>query len=390
MRKKINILGWLKNIAVSPFTYAREHHQPDFILIGALGMIIVFGLMMLSSASSVEAYQKFGDSYYFFKHQLTNGFLPGLVAFFIAAQFDYRNYRKLAFWAMLGSVGLLLLVLIPGIGFSYGKEAQSWINLGLFSFQPTEVVKLAFLIYLAAWLEKKGEHAVKDFQYGFLPFIFSLGLIVMLVMAQPDLGTLLIIVAISLIVYFVAGGAGKHIAMVILGGLLLVFIAVQIAPYRMGRLTAFFNPGIDQQGIGYHINQAKIAVGSGGILGLGIGKSRQKFNYLPEVYGDSIFAIIAEEMGFIFCIILLLLYLTVGIRGFKISRASPDDFGKFLSLGIASWICVQAFINISTMIGLFPLTGIPLPFISYGGTSLVVLFFAAGILVNISKQTRKI
>lgn len=388
MKKPSNILAWLKHVLASPFAHAREHHQPDFILIGALGLIIVFGLMMLSSASSVEAYQKFGDSYYFFKHQLINGFLPGLVAFFIAAQFDYRHYKKWAFLAMIASVGLLLLVLIPSIGTSYDKGAQAWINLGLFSFQPTEIVKLTFLIYLAAWLEKKGEHGLKDFQYGFLPFIFSLGLIVLLVMAQPDLGTLLIIVAISLIVYFVAGGAGKHIAMVMLGGLLLVFIAVQIAPYRMGRLTVFFNPGSDPQRYGYHISQAKIAVGSGGILGLGIGKSRQKFNYLPEVYGDSIFAVIAEEMGFIFSIILLLLYLTIGIRGLKISRASPDDFGKFLSLGIAAWICGQAFINISTMIGLFPLTGIPLPFISYGGTSLVVLFFAAGVLVNISKQTR--
>ncbi len=388
MRKKIQLFAWLKDLLVSPFAHAAQQHQPDFLLIAALGLIIVFGLMMLSSASSVEAYQKFGDSYYFFKHQLTNGFLPGLVAFFIAAQFDYRNYKRLAFWGMLVSLGMLVLVLIPNIGFSYGKEAQSWINLGLFSFQPTEIVKLTFLIYLASWLEKKGEHGLKDFKYGFLPFIFSLSIIILLVMAQPDLGTLLIIVTISLIVYFVAGGALKHFGLIILGGLLLVFIAVQIADYRIDRLTVFFNQGTDPQGIGYHINQAKIAVGSGGILGLGIGKSRQKFNYLPQVYGDSIFAVIAEEMGFIFSVILLMLYLTVGIRGLKISRASPDDFGKFLSLGIAAWICLQAFINISTMIGLFPLTGIPLPFISYGGTSLVVLFFAAGILVNISKQTR--
>ena len=158
----------------------------------------------------------------------------------------------------------------------------------------------------------------------------------------------------------------------------------------MARLTSFFNSDVDTQGISYHITQAKIAVGSGGFLGLGIGKSRQKFNYLPEVYGDSIFAIIAEEMGFLFSVIILILFLTLIIRGLKIARAAPDNFGKLLAVGITIWFAFQAFINIATMVGLFPLTGIPLPFISYGGTALAISMFAVGILVNISKQTKNI
>ncbi len=285
------------------------------------------------------------------------------------------------------SLGLLVLVFLPGLGATY-RGVHSWINLGIISFQPTEIVKLTFLIYLATWLEKKGEHGLKNVQYGFLPFIFSLGLVVFLVMAQPDLGSLLIILAMSFSVYFIAKAPYKHILGLFLGGLIILLISLQVAPYRLARLTSFLNPEADPQGIGYHIAQAKIAVGSGGLIGLGIGKSRQKFNYLPEVYGDSIFAVIAEEMGFIFCLILIGLFLVLIIRGFKIARAAPDQFGRLLACGITSWFGFQALINIATMVGLFPLTGIPLPFISYGGTAMTVSLMAVGILVNISKQTR--
>ena len=198
----------------------------------------------------------------------------------------------------------------------------------------------------------------------------------------------MIVIAISLIIYFMAGAPGKYILWIFIGGLVIAFIAIQVAPYRLDRFTAFFNQEADPQGIGYHISQAKLAIGSGGFLGLGIGKSRQKFNYLPEVYGDSIFAVIAEEMGFLFSIILIGLFLTLTIRGLKIGRASPDNLGRLLAVGIISWFTLQTFINIGAMAGLLPLTGIPLPFISYGGTALTVSLFAAGILVNISKQTR--
>ena len=377
----------IRELIASPLSFKYYNHAPDYVLIGTLALIILFGLMMLSSASSVQAFQKFGDSYYFFKNQLLRGLIPGLIAFYFASRIDYRTWKKYAFGLLIASVVMLILVFIPGLGVSYGK-AQSWLKIGPIGFQPTEIVKLTFLIYLATWLEKRGERGLKDPQYGLLPFLFAIGLISFLILAQPDLGTLMIVIAISLIIYFMAGAPGKYILWIFIGGLVIAFIAIQVAPYRLDRFTAFFNQEADPQGIGYHISQAKLAIGSGGFLGLGIGKSRQKFNYLPEVYGDSIFAVIAEEMGFLFSIILIGLFLTLTIRGLKIGRASPDNFGRLLAVGIISWFTLQTFINIGAMAGLLPLTGIPLPFISYGGTALTVSLFAAGILVNISKQTR--
>ena len=377
----------IRELIASPLSFKYYNHAPDYVLIGTLALIILFGLMMLSSASSVQAFQKFGDSYYFFKNQLLRGLIPGLIAFYFASRIDYRTWKKYAFGLLIASVVMLILVFIPGLGVSYGK-AQSWLKIGPLGFQPTEIVKLTFLIYLATWLEKRGERGLKDPQYGLLPFLFAIGLISFLILAQPDLGTLMIVIAISLIIYFMAGAPGKYILWIFIGGLVIAFIAIQVAPYRLDRFTAFFNQEADPQGIGYHISQAKLAIGSGGFLGLGIGKSRQKFNYLPEVYGDSIFAVIAEEMGFLFSIILIGLFLTLTIRGLKIGRASPDNFGRLLAVGIISWFTLQTFINIGAMAGLLPLTGIPLPFISYGGTALTVSLFAAGILVNISKQTR--
>lgn len=386
MRKK-NYLNKLKELLAKPFAYRHYNHPPDYVFIITLGLLIFFGLIMLSSASSVQGFQKFGDSYWFFKHQLFKGLLPGIIAFYIASQIDYRVWKKYAFTMLLASVGLLILVFIPGLGISYGK-AQSWLQIGPLGFQPTEIVKLTFLIYLATWLERRGERGLKDPQYGLLPFLFALGVVSFLILAQPDMGSLMIVIAISLVVYFAAGAPSKHLLGIVIGGLIILFIAVQLAPYRMNRITAFLNPETDPQGIGYHISQAKLAVGSGGLLGLGIGKSRQKFNYLPEVYGDSIFAVIAEEMGFFFSIILLLFYLTLAIRGLKIARGSPDMFGELVAIGITAWFAFQAFINIAAMVGLLPLTGIPLPFISYGGTALTISLFAVGILINISKQTK--
>ena len=377
----------IKELIASPLSFKYYNHAPDYILIGTLALIVLFGLMMLSSASSVQAFQKFGDSYYFFKNQLLKGILPGLVAFYLASRFDYRGWKKYAFSLLIASVVLLILVFIPGLGVSH-NYSQSWLKIGPLGFQPSELVKLTFLIYLATWLEKRGERGLRDPQYGLLPFLFAMGVISFLILAQPDLGTLMIVIAMSLIVYFVAGAPKKFILGIITGGLLLAFVAIQVAPYRLDRFTAFFNPSADPQGIGYHISQAKLAVGSGGILGLGIGKSRQKFNYLPEVYGDSIFAVIAEEMGFIFSLILVGLFLTLAIRGLKIARGVTDVYGQLLAAGITGWFSFQAFINIGAMVGLLPLTGIPLPFVSYGGTAMTVSLLAAGILVNMSKQTK--
>ncbi len=363
-------------------------HKPDYVFIGLVGAIIVFGLIMLSSASSAVAYEKFGDNYWYVKHQIIFGLLPGLAAFFVIAGTDYRKLKKYALPFLAASIVLLLLVFIPGLGAGYGR-AKSWINIGGMSLQPAEIVKLTFLIYLAAWLgPKRGGRDMRDTASSFIPFIAAFGIIVILMVLQPDIGTLSVIAVISLVVYFSAGAPLLHLSWISGAGALLFFLLIKIAPYRAARLMTFLHPELDPQGIGYHINQALLAIGSGGFFGLGLGLSRQKFQYLPEVAGDSIFAIIAEELGFILVVGLVVAFIFLAIRGFKIAQGAPDGFGRLLATGITSWIVFQALINIGAMVGILPLTGIPLPLISYGGTALTMCLAASGIMANISKHTK--
>jgi len=343
---------------------------------------------MLSSVSTAVAFDKFGDSYYYFKHQLLFGVIPGLIILYILSRLNYHRWRKFAFPLLIITIGLLIAVFLPGIGFQL-KGAHRWISLGGILFQPSEIAKLTFLIYLASWLESKGERKLKDVEGGFLPFIFTLGTVMLLIILQPDIGTTGIIVLISLVVYFIGGGSLKHLLWLTMAGTGMLYFLIKIAPYRTARFTVFLHPELDPQGIGYHINQALLAIGSGGWLGLGLGHSRQKHLYLPEVIGDSIFAVMAEELGFFITLGLIALYLYLAIRGFKIARLAPDRFGKLLAAGITAWIAIQAFINIGAMVGLLPLTGLTLPFISYGSSSLVVFLAAMGILINISKHSKK-
>ena len=362
------------------------YHKPDYAMISILFAIVLFGLIMLSSAGTAVGFTHFNDYLYYLKHQVIYGLIPGMIAFYIMSKIDYRIWKKFAFLMLIISIALLIIVFIPGIGVGYGGS-KSWINFFGHSFQPSELVKLTFLLYLATWLEKKkGE--VKSFAYGFIPFLIVLGLIMLLMILQPDVGTMSIIVFISMSVFFVAGADIKHISFLIFSGALLFAMLIKFAPYRAARFTTFLHPELDPLGIGYHINQAFLALGTGGIFGLGLGNSRQKFEYLPEVTGDSIFAVIGEEMGLVFCVILILMFLVFMFRGYKIAERAPDDFGKFVSIGIVTWFVSQAFINMGAMVGLLPITGIPLPFISYGGTAMMIALAAFGILVNISKQTK--
>lgn len=361
-------------------------HQPDYLFLTLVFVIIVFGLVMLSSASTVVSFQEHQNSFYYFKHQLFYGFLPGIILFFICLRLNYQIWRKWASGFLILSLVLLVLVFIPGVGLTVNK-AKSWINLGFFSFQPSEIVKLAYILYLAQWIEKRGKERIKDFNFGFLPFLVVLGLIMVLIALEPDMGTMSVLVLIALIIYFVAGARLRHLASFILAMSGLFFILIKLAPYRLARLTTFLNPTLDPQGTGYHINQAFLAIGSGGWLGRGFGLSRQKFQYLPESMGDSIFAIIAEELGFVICLFLLLLILALILRGYKIAKKAPDRFSQITVIGIISWFMAQSFVNIGAMVGLLPLTGVPLIFVSYGGTSLAVSLAAVGIVANISRWT---
>lgn len=357
----------------------------DRTLFTTVFTLLIVGLIMIASAGVIYSETKFGDSYYFFKHQLFYGVVPGFIALYTFSRLDYHFWKKVAVPMFFVSVIFLILVFIPGIGSSvYG--ASRWIQLGPFSFQPSEMAKLAIIIYLAAWLESRGTARIKDVFEGMLPFLGIMGLIGILIMKQPDTGTLGVIVLSSFAIFFVSGARTSHLAS--MGGLgaVALWILIKIEPYRFNRILAFLDPGADPQGIGYQINQALLAVGSGGFWGVGLGHSRQKFNYLPEPIGDSIFAVIGEELGMIGAMILVVLFVVFAIRGIKVAKNAPDMFGRLVATGITMWIILQAFINISANIALVPLTGIPLPFISYGGTSLIFLMSAVGILLNISKQ----
>lgn len=339
---------------------------------------------MLSSSGVALGYKEFNDSYYYFKHQIVFGLIPGLFLFYLFFRINYKVWKKFAFPILIFSILLLSAVFIPGIGSSHGTNAQSWLKIAGISFQPSEFVKLTFLLYLASWLEKRND-SVKDFTYGFLPFLFLLGIILLLIL--PDVGTMLIILSMSFVVFFVAGASILHLVITSIMGLAAVFFLVKLEPYRMARFITFLHPELDPKGVGYHINQALLAVGSGGFWGKGFGHSSQKFLYIPEPVGDSIFAIISEEMGFFISGIFIFSFLYLINKGLSIAKNAPDDFGKFLAVGIMAWISIQAFINISGMIGLLPMTGVPLPFVSYGGTALMTSMGAMGLLANISRQT---
>ncbi|MDD5566862.1 MAG: putative lipid II flippase FtsW [Patescibacteria group bacterium] len=363
---------------------SHRYHAPDYILVAVLALIVFLGIILLSSASTVIGYERFGDSNYYLKHQLVYGVLLGAFGFWLAARLDYHLWEKLAVPLLIITIGLLIVVFIPGLGLGL-KGANRWINLGGFTLQPAELAKLTFLFYLATWLQKRGE-GLKSFSYGFLPFLVLLGLVAGLIILEPDFSTMLVLCFMAVTVFFIAGANLVHVTWLGGASVGLFLLLIKIAPYRAARFTVFLHPEVDPQGIGYHINQALLAIGSGGLFGLGLGHSRQKYNYLPEAAGDSIFAVIAEELGFIFCLFLIVLFVVLMIRGFKIARQAPDAFGKYVAVGIVTWISFQAFFNIAAMVGVVPISGIPLPFISHGSTAIVTSLTAMGVLVNISRQ----
>lgn len=361
-------------------------HKPDRALLIIIFLLIGSGLVTLASSSVIVSQERFDNSYHYFFHQLIYGVGIGLIFFFIASKVPYKHWKKWAVVILALSIVVLILVFVPNLGFGY-SGAKRWIDLKFFSFQPSELVKLGFIIYLAAWLEKRKSAEVKTFSYSTFPFLIIMGLIGSLLIFQPDIGTLGVIVMIGIIVFFLAGAKFSHILLLISIGLAALFALIKVAPYRMNRLLAFINPEMDPQGIGYQIKQALLAIGSGGLFGVGLSHSRQKYNYLPSPASDSIFAITAEEWGFVGASALIILFLALLIRGFKIAKNSPDRFGRLTAVGITSWFVLQAFVNIGAITGLIPLTGITLPFISYGASSMVMSLIGAGILVNISKYT---
>lgn len=356
----------------------------NYAFIASVAGLVLFGLAMLATASAVLAFNHTADNYFYLKRQLSHGVLPGIIFFFLASRIPYEKLRKLALPCMLLALVLTALVLVPNLGI-LENGATRWLKVGSFSFQPSEILKLASVLYLAALFEPKKRNVARE---GFVPFLFISGMVAFLLIAQPDMGTLGVILLTAFVVYFLAGAKPAHLLVVVLIGVVALSAFVYFKGYAWDRVQVYLNPSADVQGSGYQINRARTMIRSGGVLGIGYGQSQQKSTaFLPEPMGDSIFAVTAQELGFAGVAFAVALFSMLGWQGFAIARDARTAFGRMLAGGITVWILAQAFINISAISGILPLTGIPLPFVSYGGTSLVVLLTACGIVYSIQRAT---
>jgi len=358
---------------------------PDFILITVTLTLLAVGLIMVYSASAVWADYKFDDSFYFVKRQMLFAGV-GIIAMFFLMNVDYWSWRTWAKVMLIVCFVLLLLVLIPGIG-TVRNGSRSWIGVGAFSIQPSEFMKLAMIIFLAKYLSINQKN-ITSFKNGLLPSLLLVFTAFGLIMLQPDLGTGTVMVGTCLVMIFVAGARIKHFVILGLIGLAGFVALVLSAPYRIKRITSFLDPWEDPLGSGFQIIQSLFAIGPGGLFGLGLGQSRQKFFYLPEPQTDFIFAILAEELGFIGGSFVLLLFALLLWRGIRVALGAQDLYGSFLAVGIISMVAIQVMINIGVVTGLMPVTGITLPFLSYGGSSLTLMLMAVGVLLNISRYSK--
>lgn len=341
--------------------------------------LTLFGLLMVGSASVVTAQRDFSDRWYYLKLQSVWAGI-GLVGFFFASRISVSSLEKIALPLMLFNLLCLVLVLVPGIGLKL-LGSRRWLNLGWFSFQPAELAKLSFSLYLASFL--KSAPSSRFFQ-----FLLLMLVAIVLILMEPDLGTALIILGLGLATYFVAGGRWLHFISLVPVVAVLVLVFILASPYRAARMYTFLDSTHDPLGASYQVRQGLISLGSGGLFGRGLGQSRQKYEFLPEVTTDSIFAVIGEEFGLTGSLAILFAFWLLIHSGFVIAATAATPFTRNLATAISSWLGVQAFLNLSSLVALTPLTGVPLPFISYGGSSLVAILFATGILVNISRHEK--
>lgn len=354
----------------------------DRVFLVSVILLAVTGFFIFSSAS-LGLLARSGASFQSVALNQSIGLLLGLIGFYIMSRLHYKNLRRNAFYILLGAIVINLLLFIPFFAMNHGG-ASRWIDLRFVTFQPSEFLKIAFIIYFAAWLSGLKEK-VATFKFGILPYIIILTILGILLLAQPDTDTLVVIAGTGLIMLFVSGAKMRHLALLFLMMLIMLASVIYFRPYVKQRIMTFLNSTVDSQGASYQIQQSLIAIGSGKIAGRGFGQSIQKFNYLPEPIGDSIFAVGAEEFGFIGSTILLCLFLLFFIRSIKISMLAPDPFSRLTVIGIAILILIESFMNISSMLGLIPLSGMPLLFVSHGGTALIITLGATGIIANISK-----
>lgn len=372
----------------------KANANPDYFLLGTVAILTLLGLLVLASVSAAPSQQKYGSAIFILLKHVLLGILPGIILGYIAYRMSLFRIRSLAPILLLINLFLLIIVFIPGIGINAGG-ASRWINIfGLTSLQPSEFLKITFVLYLAAWLSSPSRKSGKSitqkkmsgFSLNFSSFLIILGIIALLLGLQPNISTLGVIIVSALTVYFLAKTPMRENLLIFTGGIALLFIFIKIAAYRFERFLVFLTPDIDPMGMSYQVKQALITVGSGGMFGRGLGMSLQRFGFLPQPMADSIFAIFSEETGFIGSSVMIVLFLVFAWRGFSIGKKTNDNFAKLTCFGLTTWIIIQSFVNIGAMLRLVPLTGIPLPFISYGGSALIAEFTAIGLILNISKQ----
>ncbi|HEU5089649.1 MAG TPA: putative lipid II flippase FtsW [Roseiflexaceae bacterium] len=359
--------------------------KPDYPLLTAIGVLVPIGLVMVYSSSFVDAYT-FRDSPVYYAWRQLGAAIVGLVAMLVAMRLDFRFWRRYSVHLLGVTLVLLLLTLVLPASITTVNGAKSWIRLGPFSMQPAEIAKLALIVYFADWLSRRGDK-VTNVTYGLIPFGVMLGVVCGLVMLEKDLGTTVVLVAIGGLIYFAAGANLLHIlgAAVVSAGAF--WAMVNIASYRQERIAAWLDPFAHYLGAGYQPVHALYALGSGGLVGVGLGQGRQKFLWLPQAHTDTIFAVLGEEFGLLGTLFVVGCFIVITFRGIRIAGRAPDAFAQLMAIGLTGWLVFQAIINMAVVTTLVPFTGLTLPFLSYGGTSLVMSMVAAGILLNISKHT---
>jgi len=370
----------------------------NYFLFFLIVFLIGFSFLFLACLSAPASLQRYGNTNHYLFHQLLFGLLPGIILGFIAYKISLQFLKKWAFLLVLLNIIALFLVFLPKIGSNLGG-ASRWVGIGNFAVQPSEFLKITAILYLSAWISSKlSETNAKDWKsitkkgyhniiYILAPFVIFLGLIAIGLYFQKDASTLGIIAITLLVLYFSAKTPLWHTLLIVMGGLGSLLFMVKFEPYRLNRWLIFLHPDTDPLGMGYQLRQSLISLGSGGVFGKGLGMSTQKFGFLPQAMSDSIFAIIGEELGIIGCVVLVAAFILFFWLGIKIAKNSNDRFSKMTAIGIVFWITLQAFINMASVAGIFPLAGIPLPFFSYGGSHLVVELIGVGLLLNISKNT---
>jgi cell division protein FtsW len=358
-------------------------HKPNTALLVSIFLLVLTGVLALTTSSIPLSIKNSNDPNYYLFHQIKFGLLPGLVLAFAAFKIPLKFYKKYSLFIFVSAAILMFAVFVPGLSRTE-LGATRWLNLGLFGFQPSEFLKLAVIIYLSAILSSNRPQNKKLWA-----FLFVLGVAALALILQSNLSTLIIVSLVSCVIFFCANTPLLYNFGVWACGLICAGALAILEPYRMKRLLVFLNPETDPMGIGYQLKQALIAIGSGGLIGSGLGFSAQKFGFLPEATSDAIFAIYAEETGFVGCLFLIAAFLMFAVMCFMVFRKETDNFSKLIAIGIGSWIVIQALVNISAMTGLLPLSGTPLPFITYGSSHLLFELIACGLLLNVSAQVKE-